>query len=281
MNECDRIMLRVFPTRTKWTPKDDMAFVGGPPLWRIPYKGLVRVSVTFSWDIDTGKKIQQEWEAAGYPTEIGGPAFNDRGGAFYPGRFIKEGVTITSRGCPKRCRYCLVHAREGGIRELPIQPGHIVQDNNLLACSRGHIEAVFDMLRRQRKGAEFKGGLDVDLLRPWHVDLLKSIRVNELWVACDRAEDLIRLDKARDLLADFSIAKKRCFVLVGYNGESVTEAERRLGAVYAKGFLPFVQPYKPPAVPFAWCAWQPQAQWLALIRKWSRPAAYRDRSVES
>ena len=270
-------MIRVFPRKTKWTPTDVLAFYDMPPLYDLPDLP-VRVSVTFTWDIDRGKQLAQEWSAQGYRVTLGGPAFDDPGeDEFVPGRFIKEGVTFTSRGCPKRCPWCLVAKREGNIRELPIMPGYIVQDNNLLACSRGHIERVIEMLAGQRKGAEFKGGLDIDYLKRWHVDLFKQIKVNELWVACDREEDLPRLEKAADLLADYPIEKKHCYVLVAFNGETPGQAEKRCEQVFAKGFLPFVQPYKSPEAQFGWSVSKEFVQWYEMIRKWSRPAAYRSR----
>ena len=270
-------MIRVFARKTKWTPTDDLAFYGEPPVY--PLQDLpVRVSVTFTWDIERGKQLAGAWSAQSYRVTLGGPAFDDPAKeVFVPGRFIKKGVTFTSRGCPKRCPFCLAWKREGKIRELPIKPGHIVQDNNLLACSRGHIERVFEMLAEQKKAAEFKGGLDIDFMKPWHVDLFNQIRVNELWVACDRKDDLKRLDKAADLLGDFSIDKKRCYVLVGYNSETPAQAEKRCEQVFSKGFLPFIQPYKSPEAEFGWSVSKEAMQWYRIIRKWSRPAIYRPR----
>lgn len=271
-------IIRVFPRKTKWTPKDDLAFVGEPKEPLLIPKLPVYISVTFSWDIKRGMDLVEKW--AGYSTRtisIGGPAFSNLGlrGDFVPGRFIKEGVTFTSRGCNKKCPWCRVWYSEGKLREINIADGYIVQDNNLLACSRGHIEKVFEMLSRQKKGAQFKGGLDIDYLDSWHIELLKKIRVNEIWVACDRKRDLKRLDKAADLLGDFSIEKKRCFVMIGFNGESLSAAEKRLVTVYEKGFLPFAQLYRDSSNN---C--QYDKQWRDLNRNWSRPAAYRSKVNE-
>ena len=257
-------MIRVFARKTSLTPTDDLAFYDEPPLFEPPDLPVC-VSVTFTWDIPRGKQFASAWNT----TLIGGPAFGDPGDEFVPGRFVKEGVTITSRGCPKNCPWCFVPKREGKLRELKIQSGHIVNDNNLLACSRGHIEQVFEMLSGQKKGAEFKGGLDIDYLKPWHVDLMKKIKVHELWVACDSNVGLIRLEKAVDLLADFPINKKRCYVLIGHN-DDITEAEDRLETVYKMGFLPFAQLFRDGDKKKEY-----SKEWRTLARKWSRPAAYR------
>lgn len=264
-------IIRVFPRKTKWTPTDDLAFVGEPPLFELPDLPIY-ISVTFSWDIQIGRKIYASWHnrPRSFPILLGGPALRDFDGDFVPGKFIKKGVTITSRGCPKRCPWCLVPQREGKLHEINIADGYIIQDNNLLACSRGHIEKVFEMLSRQKKAAQFKGGLDIDYMKSWHIELLKKIRVDEIWVSCDREQDLKRLDKAADLLSDFSIEKKHCYVLMGFNGDNPDDANRRCEQIYKKGFLPRSQFYRPivnfRSVPTEWR----YVQW-----KWSRPAAYR------
>lgn len=273
-------MIRVFPRRTKWTPTDDLAFVGEPPLAMQADPLLeVYVSVTFTWDSDEGWRLVDAWRRVTPSVHIGGPAFNDPGGAFSPGRFIKEGVTFTSRGCPKCCPWCLVPAREGNLREIPIQPGNILQDSNFLACSQGHCEAVYAMLAGQT-GVQFKGGLDLDYLTPWHVDRIKALpSVDELWVACDRERDLARLDKAADLLSDFSIEKRFCYVLIGFGDDTPAKAKAkaRCEAILRKGFLPFVQYYRPAETTLAdngglpWSPWE----WSPIVQKWSRPARYR------
>lgn len=267
-------IIRVFPRKTKWTPTDDLAFVGEPPLFEVPDLP-VHISVVFTWDMEIATSLIDPWRRkTGRNPLIAGPAWGtmDIGiNDFIPGQYIKSGVTFTSRGCPKNCPWCLVSKREGKLREINIAPGYRVQDNNLLACSQPHIEMVFDMLRQQKKGIVFSGGLDIDYLEPWHVELLKSIKINELWVACDCEKDLKRLDKAADLLADFPEEKKRCYVMIGFNDETQNAAEARCEAVYSKGFLPFAQLYRSP---LSKCEYP--AGWKALQRKWSRPAVYRN-----
>jgi hypothetical protein len=205
---------------------------------------------------------------------LGGPAFDDPGDDFEPGLFIKPGIIFTSRGCPHHCPFCLVPKREGNIMELPIRPGHIIADNNLLACSRPHIEAVFDMLSQQRRGAVFSGGLDATLLQPWHIDLIRGLpRLGGVWFACDSAAAIKPLQRAAEMLTWLDIKKKRCYCMIGLG--SIQEAEARLERVYALGFLPFAQLYRPAdscqaMPPYDW-------HWKALARKWSRPAAYRGR----
>lgn len=260
-------MIRVFPRKTKWTPTDELSFIGDPPMIR-PDPQPVHVSCTFTWDIPKALRLQQAWGQYYDDVQIGGPAFQSPNNDFIPGRYMKEGVTITSRGCIRKCPWCFVPQWEGVIRELPITDGWIIQDNNLLACSREHIEAVFEMLKRQPEPIEFKGGLDGRLLEEWHIDLFNQIRIGELWFACDTPAEIKTLERVADLTADYSPNKKRCFVMIGFNGESMKQALKRLFLVYHMGFDPFCQLYqsdKPTAY---------SHKWRNLARYWQRPAIY-------
>jgi len=54
--------IRVFPRRTKWTPADDLAFVGDPPLPGFrpaDPQTPVRVSVAFTWDLDEANRLAE------------------------------------------------------------------------------------------------------------------------------------------------------------------------------------------------------------------------------
>ncbi len=262
-------MIRVFPHKTKWTPTDEMAFFGEPPLFRPEDRSIpVRISVTFTWHKHEAERIAGSWAHYYDDVQIGGPAYNDPGGEFIPGRFMKEGCTITSRGCPKKCGWCVVPMREGAVRELPIKPGWIVQDNNLLACSENHLRAVFDMLREQNRAIFFNGGLDKHYLKDWHRELFDSIKLGELWFACDTSADVPWLERTAKILDGIPLRKRRCYTMIGYKDEGLADAERRIERVFELGFMPFCQLYQPDETKIY------SDDWRALRRKWSRPAAY-------
>ena len=260
-------MIRVFPRRTKWTPVDNLAFVGFPSMF-LPPDQPVKISCVFTWDIPLAERLLKAWSKHYSDVQIGGPAFGDQGGDFVPGRFIKAGATITSRGCSRRCPWCFVPGREGKIREIAIQPGWIVQDNNLLACSREHIVAVFAMLKEQKRGINFSGGLDCRLLQPWHRDLFDQIKIDELWFACDSSEQIRHLERAAGILEGISPRKRRCYTMIGFDGERIEDAERRLERVFELGFFPFCQLFQSDEKK------DYPREWKNLQRKWSRPAAY-------
>jgi hypothetical protein len=266
-------MIRVFPVRTSFTPKDELAFIGEPPLIGAPPKHLpVRISCAFTWLLEESERLVRSWCAAGYEdVEAGGPAYGDAGGEFVPGRFVRHGITITSRGCTKSCSWCFVPKREGWIRELEIHPGHIVQDNNLLACRRDHIERVFDMLRGQR-AIQFTGGIDIELLQDWHVPLFQGISLENLFVAYDYPGAYENLERAAELLSVLRRRHRHCYVMIGYEGDTLSAAARRLEQAYDLGFLPAASLYRPED---SLRKKHIDPAWNDLAATWMRPARYK------
>jgi hypothetical protein len=261
-------IVRVFPRRTSYTPTDALAFVGDPPLFR-PEADEVHISVCFTWDIEEGYRLYEAWSLYYDNVKIGGPAFGTPCDQFVPDMYVKSGVTFTTRGCNKRCPWCLVPEREGRLREIDdFPPGHIVQDNNLLQASRAHLRKVFAMLRSQGRAAVFAGGLDATLLDDWVVEELRSLRIGEVFLAADTPEALRPLKKAVSKLNFLSRRQLRCYVLLAFGGETIADAEARLREVWEIGCLPFAQLYQPPDKCIEY-----SREWKALARAWSRPAA--------
>lgn len=264
---------RVFPTKTKMCPKDGDAYFGPPGLYTLKYDE-VHISVSFTWDLPKVKILKEEWSRHGRVL-VGGPALEDPGDEFVAGRYLKEGVTITSRGCPydsSRCPFCFVPTREGRIRELPIVPGNIVQDNNLLACSRAHRDKVFAMLRTQRK-IDFSGGLEAGRVTDSVVDELRSLKIHQIWLSYDLPERMTDLVRAVEKLKPyFSRDKIRCYVLIGYEGDTLVKAGERLKDAWDIGTLPFAMRYRTPAGQWERTYLFSERQWNLLTRKWTRPA---------
>ena len=247
------------------TPSDDYAFIGDPPMIR-PEATEVHVSCTFTWDIPEAQRLALAWLQYYPVVRLGGPAVGSPANGFTPGLYVKQGMLFTSRGCNNRCPWCLVPDREGKLRELSVQQGHNILDNNVLQCSKPHLDAVFAMLRKQH-GIRFSGGLDSRYLTEDIADQLRSLRIKFLFFACDTADALKSLERASALLRGLSREKLRCFVMIGYNGESLPQAEERLKAVWQIGFMPFAQLYQPPDQHIDY-----SREWRTLARVWARPA---------
>lgn len=267
------MIIRVFPRKTHLTPDDDHAFVGFPPLpgFRPQFVDEIHVSVTFSWDITEAEKLASSW-ANQYPKTrvlIGGPALNSKSTNFAPGVYIKKGVTFTTRGCNNNCPWCLVPKREGKLVEYSDFPsGNIIQDNNLLQSSKTHIQKVLQMLSSERRSAVFSGGLQASLITDWFADELKSVRIEQLFLAADSINALAPLEKAIHKLNFLPRRKLRVYTMIGFEGETLDDAEKRLETVWQLGGLPFAQLYQPAE---SWIDYG--YEWKQLARKWSRPAA--------
>lgn len=266
------MIARVFPRRTKATPRDLLAFIGNPPRGAESL-GIteVRISVVFSWDKPKAEKIAEKWRRIA-PVQIGGPAYGMRGEEFVPGLYMKPGYTITSRGCSNHCWFCHVPNREGELRELPINPGNLVTDDNFLACSMEHILKVAQMLKEYRKATgdrpRFVGGLEANLLTEEKALVLRSLRPKALYFAYDTQSDREPLFSAGRLLMKVGFTRTAhslcAFCLIGYRGDTFEKAEGRLADCWRAGFLPYAMLYRGEDGSFSE-AWKP------LQREWNRP----------
>ena len=260
-------VIRVFPRKTSMTPDDAMTFFGDPPL-DIPLHSRVDICCVFTWDKEKAEILLERWQdRTDKPVRLGGPAYNSAMEISVSGLYIKKGVVFTSRGCPNKCGFCFVPQREGELREIAFDDGNIIQDNNFLACSREHKEKVYQMLKDQ-KDISFRGGLEPKRLSDWDIEKMKSLRIKDLWLACDTRDKVNDLESACKKLheAGFSQAKIRCYVLIG---DDFQENLNRLKKVYAAGALPFAQLFQPDT-------WKEYSkEWKKFARTWSRPAAYK------
>jgi len=275
-------IVRVFPRRTSHTPRDPMVFIGNPPLFR-PEADEVHVSVAFTWDLPEARRLERAWGDY-YPTvKIGGPALGHQTALnFVPGRYIKRGVTFTTRGCDRVCPWCLVPKREGRLIEIDqFEKGWIIQDNNFLQASQPHQLRVFDMLRalpndpefrryckqKRTAGIEFAGGIDARLVNPWFAAQLTTFNFHQIFLAADTALAVRELDKARGLLAEIPRNKLRAYTLIGFGNDTIPKATKRLERVYGLDCIPHAQLYQPADRHIEY-----STAWRALARLWSRPA---------
>lgn len=267
------MIARVFPRRTNATPTDRYSFHTEPD-WFIPDDITeVHVSVTFTWDMLIAEHLAKAWKHVA-PVKIGGPGTGMKGEEFEPGRYLKPGYVITSRGCPNKCWFCDVWRREGNIRELPIQQGINVLDDNLLACSEKHILAVFKMLKVQKGRKELTGGLEAARLQDWHIDLLVDLKPKQVFFAYDTLDDYEPLVEAGKKLAKagFTVNRKitRCYVLIGFDGDTFAAAKKRLNQALTAGFIPMAMLYRGKSGQY-------DEKWRRLQRQWARPAMIKAR----
>lgn len=263
-----RKIIRVFPIKTNATPDDSLAYYGPPDMFT-PEVDEVHISISFTWDKKYLEWLIRQWEHIA-PVKTGGPGCSNKpAGDFEPGKYLKKGYIITSRGCPNKCWFCSVWKRERGIRELPIKDGYILQDDNILACSEKHIKSVFKMLSGQKEKARLMG-IEAKLLKSWHIELIQNLKPKSIWCAYDTDDDLDPLIIAGKELskAGFNRNNMYCYVLIGFPKDTITAAEKRLYRAWSAGFMPFAMLWRNDNG-------DRSPNWIKFTWPWCRPAAAR------
>lgn len=270
--DVSRRLIRVFPRITKATPQDELARFGPPNLF--DEADEIHIDVTFTPDKEKAERLAEDWRRVG-PVKIGGVAYGDPGREFVPGRYVKDGYTFTSRGCPRRCWFCSVWKRDPTPRLLPIQDGWNILDDNLLACPEPHVRAVFKMLARQGRQIEFTGGLEARAMEDYQVGLLADMKPRpNCFFAYDPGDPFETLKSAADRLiaAGFTACshRLRCYVLIGYPKDTFALADKRLNDMMAIGFTPHAMLWQPEVK--AAEKHRPAPEWKKFQRTWARPA---------
>jgi len=261
----------VFPRKTSYTPEGDNVFFDVPPALAMDENiSEAMVSCVFSWDKPRAEWLAEQWGQI-MRTSLGGPAYDDPGGDFLPGAFLRDGYVLTSRGCPHKCGFCVVPRREGGIRPLPIQAGSRVLDSNLFACPRDHVESVFRMLHKQNGKVGLHGGIDTKIAKPWHFELIGGLRrkLDRIYVAYDTPVQFQATTECIRQLrttAGLSIGQVRCFVLCGYSeGDTPAIAEKRCVSILRAGAVPFASYYRSPDD----MAGKRPTEWNDFVARWA------------
>ena len=261
---------RVFPRKIALSPRDAGAHYGVPGIF--DEADEVHVSCLFTWDMRHAEWLAEQWRHVA-PVQFGGPGDpQNKAGMlpFVPGMYVRDGVVVTSRGCPNRCWFCSVWKREHKLCELPVTEGWNIIDDNLLACGEEHIQRVFAMLKRQENRAAFTGGLEAARLRDWHVELLADLGPDRMFFAYDTPDDREPLYVASKMLREggFTRHHMRCYCLIGGPGDTIEEAENRLRWIYRIGYDPMAM---------LWCDEEGKhtVEWKRFARMWAWPALYR------
>ena len=229
---------RVFPTKTSYSPIDEHTYFDTPDMFT-PQYDEAHISITFTWDIDKGGRLAEAWKTHARVVKVGGVAIDGESTEpFVSGMYLKNGVTITSRGCPNSCSFCIIKNDIIEFEDFP--EGNIVQDNNLLACSDSHWRKVMKMLSTQKR-IEIKGGLEPCRLTIEKARDLRKLDIASLWLACDSDNNIKQLKKSVDILKEvgFTNSHLYCYVLIG-------KEELRIRAVRESGAMPFAQLYQEP-----------------------------------
>jgi len=216
------------------------------------------VSAVFSWNTDKAYMRCVYLRSQGYHVRVGGQVVKmnpdvfaefDTSGEVDALKHHNHDAVFTSRGCIRKCSFCLVPKIEGNIRELDtweVKP--IICDNNLLATSQDHFDLVIQrLLDHKLKGIDFNQGLDARILTDHHaLQFAKLPKDTIIRLAWDHisTENLYRQSFERLVRAGVKPSQIRTYVLIGYH-DTPEDALYRLETVRSLGALPNPMRYQP------------------------------------
>lgn len=158
---------------------------------------------------------------------------------------------FTTRGCIRKCGFCVVPEKEGNIRIvgdlLDLWDGKnkrvTIMDNNILAVPE-HFKLICRQARDNNIRIDFNQGLDHRLLTPEIVQELAITPISAYRFAYDGLGMRKSVNRAVALLHAHGINYAQWYVLVGYN-TSLREDVQRINHLRFLHQRAFVQRYKP------------------------------------
>ena len=173
--------------------------------------------------------------------------------AMYPDYSIypdcDHAIGFLTRGCIRKCPWCIVPKKEGQIRpyqtwqgiKRPDSRDIVFMDNNVLACQHG-LEQIEDMGGKNVR-VDFNQGLDARLITDDVAKMLSKLKwIRQIRMSADTDAMLDVVLTAIDRLGKHGVKSYRVFVYVLV--QDVESAERRVIALRKVGADPFAQPYR-------------------------------------
>ena len=155
-----------------------------------------------------------------------------------------------SRGCPRKCPWCVVPRKEGGLRRVSTSPeivGNykraVFLDNNFLALPDCQVD--LDWLAQNKISVDFNQALDARLVTPEIAKLLARVKwYPNLRLSLDSDGMLGQVKTALDNLQAAGVAPStvRIFTLIGFSG--FASDVQRLSKIHAWGSAPFPMGYR-------------------------------------
>lgn len=165
-------------------------------------------------------------------------------------------VGFLTRGCPRRCGFCVVGQKEGlcsrQVADLSeFWRGHKeikLLDPNLLACKEH--ELLLQQLAGSRARIDFTQGLDIRLINPDNILLLNQIKVKRIHFAWDNPKQNLE-QYFRQFAKLTRIKDKRnriVYVLTNYDS-TIEEDLYRIYTLRDLGYSPYVMIYRKETAP--------------------------------
>jgi hypothetical protein len=222
---------------------------GDSVVWNNELMASISDKTYVSCVFDENKEQAKKWEGI---AEVGGSGYSlDK---VLPLEIenikLKINMGFTTRGCIRKCQFCIVPQKEGHIRVvgdlLDLWDGKtkdvVILDNNILALPE-HFKMISKQAKANKIRLDFNQGLDHRLLTQDIVNDMKSISHIEYRFAYDHPSYLPTVSKAIDLLQANKINRCSWYVLVGFNTTFEQDMER-LEYLRSRNQNAYVQRYK-------------------------------------
>ena len=176
-------------------------------------------------------------------------------------------IGYITRGCPNRCRWCVVPKKEGDIRPYsdwrdivrPDTKKLVLMDNNILASDYGLQQ--FEELAGTDYRIDLNQGMDARLVNERVADIIAKVKwIKYIRFSCDQIPQIEAIENAAALLLERGIRHYRLFVylLVTSDIENAAYRVERLKAIksisiYAQAERNEAQGIRPNAVQNEFC----------------------------
>lgn len=171
--------------------------------------------------------------------------------SLYPSIDHKTAYGFLTRGCPNKCKWCVVPKKEGNIRpymdieEIAIEgrKNIILMDNNILASDYGlgQIEKII----RLNLHVDFNQGLDARLVTDDIAKLLAKVKwIKRIRFGCDTPKQIVECERATALIEKYGYKDEYFFYCILL--DDFKESFNRVNHWRNKGrrYLPHAQPYR-------------------------------------
>lgn len=171
--------------------------------------------------------------------------------SIYPSIDDRTAYGFLTRGCPNKCKWCIVPRKEGNItpymdiEEIAIQGRNnvILMDNNILASDHGlqQIEKIINLGIK----VDFNQGLDARLVTDDIAKLLARVKwINRIRFGCDTPGQIVECERATSLIDKHGYKGEYFFYCILLDDFKESFERVNHWKIKGKRYFPHAQPYR-------------------------------------
>lgn len=196
--------------------------------------------------------------------------------SIYPWIKPREAYGFLTRGCPNKCKWCVVPKKEGAIRpymdvdeiaQHGKRPYLTLMDNNILAAGDYAVEQLGKIIRNGYH-VDFNQAMDARLITPQYAQLLSHVKwFPYIRFGCDTHAQIAHCERALALLHEngwHGNAFLYCMIMSDFDESIARVSYWRDKLVSGEKTYPHVQPY----LSFNDPNWKPP-KWQQDMARWS------------